>query len=128
MIRKLQHIILLFIIYVVFLGGGILMIRTLQPDLTAINYATLLTIMTIITLGVYLLVRLGIKKGESEQGILLLAGLGGKFLAYLVLILVFWAVGKNLTKDFIIAFFVLYLVLTIFLIAVLNKSLKNTSL
>ncbi len=78
-----------------------------------------------ITLGAYLLAHTGIKRGSKEQGVWLLAGLGGKFLAYLVLLLVYWAVGKNLSRDFIIAFFVLYLLLTIFLIGILYKSLKN---
>jgi hypothetical protein len=54
-----------------------------------------------------------------------LAGIGGKFLSYLFLILVFWLQGKNLSKEFIIAFFVLYLLLTFFLLGVLFKTLKT---
>ncbi len=44
--------------------------------------------MTLITLGAYLLIRAGMKKGDKKQGIFILAGIGGKFLAYLILILI----------------------------------------
>lgn len=125
MIHKLRHVFQLLLIYGLLLTGGLLLVQYTTPQLTPATYATLLTIMTLITMGAYLLVMTGLRKGEKEQGIWLLAALGGKFLAYLVLILVFWAVGKNLTKDFIIAFFVLYLLLTIFLVSILYKALKN---
>lgn len=125
MIHKLRHVFQLLLIYGLLLTGGLLLVQHTTPQLTPATYGTLLSFMTLITLGAYLLVMTGLRKGEKEQGIWLLAALGGKFLAYLVLILVFWAVGKNLTKDFIIAFFVLYLLLTIFLVSILYKALKN---
>lgn len=125
MIPNLRHVLPLLMLYLLLLTGGILLLQNITTQLTPTTFATLLTAMTLITLGAYLLVALGRRRGDKEQGIWLLAALGGKFLAYLVLILVFWAVGKNLTKDFIIAFFVLYLVLTIFLVSILYKALKN---
>jgi peptidoglycan/LPS O-acetylase OafA/YrhL len=125
MIHKLRPVLSLLIIYILLLSGGLLVLNSTSPELSSTTYATLLTIMTLITLGAYLLVITGTRKGDKDQGIWLLAGLGGKFLAYLVLVLIFWAVGKNLTKDFIIAFFVLYLLLTIFLLSILFKALKN---
>jgi hypothetical protein len=88
------------------------------------TFSLLLTLMTLITLGAYLLIMISKKKDEKAQGIFLLAGLGGKFLLYLILILIFWSNGNNLTKEFIIVFFVLYLLLTIYLISVLYKVLK----
>jgi hypothetical protein len=123
--HKLRHIIQLLILYFLLLLVGLYLVQHNDAAITAASYAALLTFMTLITFGVLLLVNAGIRKGNTGQGIWLLAGLGGKFLAYLVLILLFWAVGKNLTKDFIIAFFVLYLVLTIFLTHILFKALKN---
>lgn len=125
MIHKFRHVFQLMLIYGLLLTGGLLLVKYKTLQLTPATYGTLLTFMTLITMGAYLLVMTGLRKGEKEQGIWLLAALGGKFLAYLVLILVFWAVGKNLTKDFIIAFFVLYLLLTIFLVSILYKALKN---
>jgi peptidoglycan/LPS O-acetylase OafA/YrhL len=125
MIHRFRHVLQLLIIYILLLSGGILLIQHTKPDLTPATYANLLTFMTLITLGAYVLVTIGVRKGEQQRGIYTLAGIGGKFLAYLVLILIFWSVGKNLTTHFIIAFFVLYLVLTIFLISILVKALKN---
>lgn len=125
MIPDLRHVLQLIVLYILLLSGGILLLQQTTSLLSPATFATLTTLMTLITFGAYLLAMAGRRKGEKEQGLWLLAALGGKFLAYLLLILVFWAVGKNLTKDFIIAFFVLYLVLTIFLVSVLYKALKN---
>lgn len=123
-INKARHIFQLLIIYLLFLIGGITLIHEIHISLSVSTFSMLLTIMTIITLGAYLLIRLGMKKGEKEQGIYLLGGLGGKFLSYLILILIYWLVTKNLSREFIIAFFVLYLTFTIFLIGVIVKALK----
>jgi hypothetical protein len=125
MIRKFRHIILLFSIYGILLSGGLLLIHFTGFEIGQIQYFSLLTVMTFITLSAYILIQLGIRRGEKEQGIFLLAGLGAKFLAYLILILIYWASGKNLSKEFIITFFVLYLLLTFFLLGVLFKALKT---
>ena len=125
MIRKFRHIILLFSIYGILLSGGLLLIHFTGFEIGQIQYFGLLTVMTFITLSAYILIQLGIRRGEKEQGIFLLAGLGAKFLAYLILILIYWASGKNLSKEFIITFFVLYLLLTFFLLGVLFKALKT---
>lgn len=125
MIHKLRPLFLLLTIYLLLLSGGLLVIGNTDSELTPANYATLVTFMTMITLVIYLVVTAGFRRNETDQGIWLLAGLSGKFLAYLVIILIYWANGKNFTKDFIIAFFVLYLLLTIFLMSVLFKKLKN---
>lgn len=124
-IARSRHLFRLLLIYTILLLGGILLIRLFGIALQLQVYASLLTIMTLITLSAYLLITAGMRKGEKEQGIYLLAGLGGKFLAYLIVILVYWAVGKNLTKEFIIVFFVLYLLLSIFLIEIIYKALKT---
>jgi K+-transporting ATPase A subunit len=92
MIHKLRPVLSLLIIYILLLSGGLLVLNSTSPELSSTTYATLLTIMTLITLGAYLLVITGTRKGDKDQGIWLLAGLGGKFLAYLVLVLIFWAV------------------------------------
>ncbi len=124
-IHRTRDIILLLTIFTILLAGGILLINHTGFSIKTETYSALLTSMTLITMGAYLLIMLGVKRGEKEQGIFLLAGLGGKFLAYLVLILIFWSAGKNLTKEFIIVFFVLYLLLTSYLLGILFKTLKN---
>ena len=107
MIHKFRHVLQLLLIYFLMLAGGLLLLQYTDAELTGKVYANLLTFMTLITLGAYLLVITGTRKGAQEQGIRLMAGIGGKFIAYLVLMLVYWGVGKKLTTDFIIGFFVL---------------------
>jgi hypothetical protein len=124
-IHNSKNITKLLSIYSILLSGGLLLIWLTNIQLPVAEYVTLLTTMTLITIAAYFLMLLGIRRGKKEQGIYLLAGLGGKFLAYLVLILIFWASGKNLTKEFIIAFFVVYLLLTVFLLGILFKILKT---
>lgn len=123
--QRNKYILQLLLIYVLLLVVGIALVQKEWLGLTPEVYAGLLTSMTGISLGVYLLINAGMKRNEQDRGIFLLAGLGGKFLAYLILLLLFWAVGKNLTKDFIIVFFVLYLLLTFFILRILYKTLKN---
>lgn len=125
MTHKWRNIILLFIIYACLLAGGVLLIRSTGISIEEAAYVLLLTIMTIISLGTYLVIMAGAKRKESERGILILVGIGGKFLAYLIMILFFWISGKNFSTGFLIAFFVLYLVLTIFLVSILYKTLKT---
>lgn len=89
------------------------------------TYSITLSAITLITLLTYILVVLGVEKGEKAQGVFLLLGLGGKFILYLVFILIMWAPTKNLSKPFIIAFFILYLILTFSLVSILYKVLKT---
>jgi len=66
-----------------------------------------------------------IKKNSKESVVYLLAGIGVKFLLYLLFILLFWITTKNLTKVFILTFFALYLFFTFFTATHLFKLLKN---
>lgn len=125
MIQKTQNILILLAIYAVLLGGGVFMINHASIDLNPRTYTVLLTSMTMITLGAYLLVVAGAKRKETDRGMFLLAAIGGKFIAYLIMILIFWLSVKNLKTEFIITFFVLYLLLTIFLVRVFYKTLKT---
>jgi hypothetical protein len=123
-IRKLQNILSLLLIYFVLLIGGGLLIDRLSIDLESATFTLLLTAMMLITMAAYLLVMAGIRRKEEDRGIFLVAGIGGKFLAYLIIILLFWLSGKNLQLEFIITFFVLYLLFTFYLVVVLYKALK----
>lgn len=125
MIRKLYPLIQLLIIYLILLIAGITSINYFNAEISVNRYVTLLTLMTVISLGAYFVFSLGTRKPGSERGIYLVAALGGKFLAYLIIILLFWISGKNLTKDFIIVFFVLYLMLTFFLVRIILKTIKT---
>lgn len=123
--NKNYRIIFQFIfLYVVLLSGGMIIIDRANIDLAVSAYANLLTVMLLISLGTYLLVMLSFRKSKADRGVYLLAALGGKFLAYLIMVLIFYVAGKNLSREFIIAFFILYLMLTFFLIRILLKVLK----
>jgi peptidoglycan/LPS O-acetylase OafA/YrhL len=124
MTQKMQNILALLAIYSVLLAGGILMFYHTGIDFEPRTYTVLLSSMTIITLGAYLLFMAGAKRKETERGMFLMAAIGGKFIAYLIMILIFWSGGKKLSTEFIIVFFILYLLLTIFLARVLYKTLK----
>jgi len=125
MTPKWRYIIHLLVIYALLLAGGVLLIRSTEIEIEEGAYVGLLSLMVMINLGAYLLVAAGAKRKESERGIILLAGIGGKFIAYLIMILFFWISEKNFNAEFIITFFVLYLVFTIILIKILYKTLET---
>lgn len=125
MIKKFKHIFTFLVLYGLLMSGGVLLFHYTSIQMDINTYGLTLSAITLITLVTYILVMVGVNKGEQAQGIFLLIGLGGKFILYLVFILIMWAPTKNLTKPFIIAFFVLYLILTFSLVSVLYKVLKT---
>ncbi len=77
-------------------------------------------------MAAWLIMNMGIRKSNREGVVVVLSGIGIKFLLYLLYILVFWGITKNLTKPFIITFFTLYLAFTFLLAKNLLNLLKNT--
>ena len=104
---------------------GIYFIPRIQVDLSPTFFLVTLLSVVVINFVTYLVMTAGIIKNSKEGVIYLLAGIGVKFLLYLLFILLFWIVTKNLTKPFIITFFALYLVFTFFSAGYLLKLLKN---
>lgn len=123
--EKFRHIWQLLVLYAILLLAGTALLHYTSIPLESNLYILTLTVMTLISFAAYILIMLGFSKDERKQGLFMLAGLGAKFLLYLLFILILWASGKNLTKSFIIAFFILYLILTFFLIRILYKVLKT---
>ena len=80
---------------------------------------------TLVNLLTFLVMHTGIQKNSKDGVVYLLGGIGVKFLLYLLFILLFWIATKNLSKPFIVTFFALYLVFTIFTAGRLLKMLKN---
>ena len=104
---------------------GILFIPGNIPGLPLPVYLVTLLAFTLINLVSYLVMHTGILKSNREGTLWLFAGIGIKFLLYLLYILGFWLVTKKLLKPFIIGFFTLYLVFTFLLALHLFKALKN---
>lgn len=122
--NKFKYFIELGILSLFLLISGSLVIYYTDFSFPIHSFIVLLSVMVLITSSTYLLVYISLRKSEKSRGAFLLAAVGSKFLLYLILILLFWIDGKNLSKEFIIAFFVLYLVLTFSLVRVLYKTLK----
>jgi len=125
MIDRIRYIWQLLVLFAVLLIIGILLIPRIDMALSLNTYLVSLVSVTSINLIAYLVMAIGIQKSNRDGVVVLLAGMGLKFLLYLLYILVFWLVTKNISKPFIITFFALYLVFTLLLAAHLFKLLKN---
>lgn len=125
MIDRWRYIWQLLVLASVLVILGILLIPRIELNLSLISFLVLLLSVTVVNLIAYLVMTGGIGKSNREGVVILMAGIGVKFLLYLLCILVFWLVTKNLTKAFIITFFALYLVFTFLLASHLLKLLKN---
>ena len=125
MINRIRYIWQLLVLAILFLILGILLIPQLNIPLSLNAYFVTLLTVTVINLTAFLVMSIGIQKSEREGVVVLLAGIGLKFLLYLLFFLVYWLVTKNILKPFIVTFFALYLVFTLFLAGHLFKILKN---
>ena len=125
MINQLRYTWQILVLSSIILILGILLIPRLGFELSLNHFIiTLISVTAINLLAWFIMVR-GTRKSTRDGAVILLAGMGVKFLLYLLYILVFWLVTKNLSKPFIITFFGLYLVFTFFLAGHLLKLLKN---
>ena len=125
MIKHFRFIWQLLVVISVLMIGGILLITQTTIDLPIRGFIITLLSFALINLAAWFMMNRGISKSNREGVVILLAGIGIKFLLYLLYILVFWLVTKILTKPFIITFFALYLVFTFLLAWHLFKVLNN---
>ena len=125
MIDQLRYTWQLLVLTSLLLIAGILGIHYLGIELEISHFIATMLSVAVINLITWLVMVRGIKNNHRDGVVRMLAGIGLKFLLYLLFILVYWLVTKNLTKPFIISFFALYLVFTFFLAGNLLKLLKN---
>ncbi len=125
MIELIRFLWKLLVIFSILLISGILLIPKIELDLSIQAYIISLFVITLINFFTFMVMSSGVNKQNKEGIIYVMGGIGLKFLLYLAYILVFWGVTKNLSKGFIITFFALYLVFTLFLAGSLFKILKN---
>lgn len=104
---------------------GLVIISQVDTGLTFQSFIITLAVFTIVNMVVYIVISTGTEKSSGEQMVRVLLGISLKFLLYLLYILGYWLVIKNLDIPFFIAFFVLYLVFTFFLAVHLFKLLNN---
>jgi hypothetical protein len=125
MIESLRYIWQLLILFSLLMLAGILVISYTSILLSLESYIITLVSVTGINLVSFLILARGARKKDQGGVVIMLAGIGAKFILYLLFILAFWLVTKNLDITFILTFFTLYLVLTFFLAISLLKLLKN---
>jgi len=125
MVESFRYIWQLLVLFTLLMLAGILIISSTSLQISIENYIITLVSVTGINLVSFLIMAKGAKKEGQGGVVIMLAGIGTKFILYLLFVLVFWRVTKNLGITFILTFFALYLILTFFLAIHLLKLLKN---
>jgi hypothetical protein len=95
MIDQIKYIWQLLLLASFLLIVGILLITQFEIPLELIQYLITLLAVTLINLASWIIMVRGIRKSNRDGVLVLLAGIGIKFLLYLLYILVFWLVTKN---------------------------------
>lgn len=125
MTEHFRYIWQLLVLFSVLLLTGILLIPRLGIPLEINHFLITLFSLTVINLFSWFIMSRGVNKNNRDGAGVLIAGISGKFLLYILYILVFWLLTKNISKAFIISFFTLYLVFTFLLAVNILKLLKN---
>jgi len=125
MVKSLQYIWQLLVLSSLVVLAGILIIQHFSIPVPVKFFVITVVTVTIINLIAYVVMARGARKKDQGGVVTLMAGIGIKFLLYLLYILIVWRITKNLTNAFIITFFALYLIFTFFLAIHLFKLLIN---
>jgi hypothetical protein len=125
MIDRVRFIWQLLVLASILVLIGLLIISFSDLNINPYDFLVTLGAVLAVNLITYLIMYKGIVRNDKEGMIYLLGGIGAKFLLYLLFILLFWLVSKNLSKPFIVTFFALYLIFTFFTAGHLLKLLKN---
>ena len=125
MINRVRYIWQLLVLASVLVISGILVLPRIGVETSQAVYLITLASVAAINLIVYLIMFAGIGKNSKEGMLFMIGGIGVKFLLYLLFILLFWILTKNISKPFILTFFALYLIFTFFTAGHLLKLLKN---
>ena len=119
------HFIFLSGLFVLSLISGYFLIPEVLTSITPGQFLFTLLYFFLFTLLLFVLFYRGLTK-DPQKGILYTFGaIALKLFVHMVYILVFYLLTKNLTMDFIIVFFVLYLAFTLYLILTFIKELKS---
>ena len=125
MIDRIRYIWQLFVLVSVLVISGILILPRIDIEISLAVYLSIVASVAAINLIVYLIMFAGIGKDHREGMLFMMGGIVVKFLLYLLFILLFWILTKNISKPFILTFFALYLIFTFFTAGHLLKVLKN---
>jgi hypothetical protein len=125
MIKSLRYIWQLLVLSSLVLLAGILVIQHFSIQLQVNLYLITVGSITLINLISFMIMGRAVRRENQSGVVVLLAGVGIKFLLYLLFVLLIWLVTKNLNNAFIITFFALYLIFTFFLAIHLLKLLNT---
>ncbi|MBE9519005.1 MAG: hypothetical protein IMY68_10565 [Bacteroidetes bacterium] len=125
MTEHFRYIWQLLVLTSLLLLAGILLIPRLGIPLEINHYIITLVSFCGINMIAWVILSRGVNKNSRDGAVVMILGISVKFLLYLLYILIFWLITKNITRPFIISFFTLYLVFTFLLAGKLLKLLKN---
>ena len=125
MTEHFRYIWQLLVLTSLLLLAGILLIPRLGIPLEINHYIITLVSFCGINMIAWVILSRGVNKNNRDGAVVMILGISVKFLLYLLYILIFWLITKNITRPFIISFFTLYLVFTFLLAGKLLKLLKN---
>jgi Kef-type K+ transport system membrane component KefB len=125
MIEPIRYIWQNLVLTGVLIVTGITIFTSFPLEMTISHFLSMVLSYSLINIVAWIMMYRGIRKNNRDGMVILLAGLGGKFILYLLYILVFWLVVKNISKAFILTFFTLYLVFTFLMVFNLVKLLNN---
>jgi len=126
--RVRKFISYLVIIYIAFFITGILAIAGKISSINLSQFLITLSFFFIVNLTLIWVFFKGLTKNPKKTILSTFSLIASKFLVYLVFILVYYLITKNLTLEYLFIFFVLYLAFTSYTLYVLIKTLKTKPL
>ena len=108
-----------------FLAVGQFLVPLIFPLLDRGQVIITIIFFFLVNMGVLLAFFRGLDKNPKNGLLYTFAAISAKFLAYITFILLFYLLTKNLSSNYLILFFVLYLAFTIFILLALVKELKT---
>jgi len=117
---------LLFLTAFFFIAGR-LVIPQLLPDLNLNSFYLTLSYFLIVNVLVLILFFKGSSKNPEKAIVYTLLTISLKFILYISFILIYYLITKNLSKGYLIIFFLLYLTFSFFTLFAVLKELKLRS-
>jgi len=109
-------------------GSGFLLNSLINPNLSNTDIAVISGLLSLITLLSLVIFFKGQKKKPDSQTLHSRVAVSLKFLLEMIFALFWFYIAKKTLLESVFLFFVIYLTLTLFLVIVILKTLKNKSL
>ena len=113
------------LITLVFLFAGLILIPTIISGISLNQFLLTLGFYFIVNQIVLYLFFKGKKKDPKKSVLYTFSAVSAKFLFYLLFIVIYYLVTKNLSTGYLIVFFILYLAFTLFTAFAIVKTLKT---